>query len=69
LYALALYIYSLKPPPNPNTFDAKAVAGECMFAREGCSRCHTPPLYTSNKLTLAARGESLNGLLQPLVNG
>lgn len=53
LYALALYIYSLKPPPNPNTFDAKAMAGERIFAREGCPRCHTPPLYTSNKLTLA----------------
>jgi hypothetical protein len=53
LYALALYIYSLKPPPNPNTFDAKAMTGERIFAREGCPRCHTPPLYTSNKLTLA----------------
>jgi len=24
LYALALYIYSLTPPPNPNAFDQKA---------------------------------------------
>lgn len=24
-----------------------------MFAREGCARCHTPPLYTSNKITPA----------------
>jgi hypothetical protein len=53
LYALALYIYSLKPPPNPNHFDQKARAGQKIFAREGCIRCHTPPLYTSNKLTLA----------------
>ncbi len=53
LYALALYIYSLQPPFNPNPFDAKAKAGEKIFAREGCAMCHTPPLYTSNKVTLA----------------
>jgi hypothetical protein len=43
----------LQPPPNPNPVDAKAQAGETLFRREGCPRCHTPPLYTSNKLTLA----------------
>jgi len=53
LYALALYIYSLRPPPNPNPLDARAQAGKKIFAREGCPTCHTPPLYTSNKLTLA----------------
>ena len=53
LFALALYIYSLKPPANPNPFDAKAHAGQKIFARESCVNCHTPPLYTSNKLTLA----------------
>ena len=53
LYALALYIYSLKPPPNPNPFDAKAQAGQKIFEREGCVNCHRPPLYTNNKLTLA----------------
>lgn len=53
LYALALYIYSLKPPPNPNPVDERAKAGERIFGREGCPRCHTPPLYTGNKLTLA----------------
>jgi hypothetical protein len=53
LYALALYIYSLQPPANPNPFDAKALAGQKIFVREGCPACHTPPLYTSNKLTLA----------------
>jgi hypothetical protein len=53
LYALALYIYSLTPPPNPNPFDEKAQAGQKTFAREGCTGCHTPPLYTSNKITLA----------------
>jgi mono/diheme cytochrome c family protein len=53
LYALALYVYSLQPPPNPNAFDAAAQAGEEVFARARCARCHTPPLYTNNKLTLA----------------
>ncbi|HSE97083.1 MAG TPA: hypothetical protein VLD57_02360 [Blastocatellia bacterium] len=50
LYALALYIYSLKPPPNPNKRTALAVRGEKVFRSEGCAACHTPPLYTSNKL-------------------
>jgi mono/diheme cytochrome c family protein len=53
LYALALYVYSLQPPANPNPFDAQAEAGQKLFARERCGRCHTPPLYTNNKLTLA----------------
>lgn len=53
LYALALYVYSLKPPPNPNKFDALAARGQKVFEREGCPMRHTPPLYTSNKLTLA----------------
>jgi len=53
LYALALYIYSLEPPRNPNTRDLTAARGEQVFTREGCVNCHTPPLYTNNKLTLA----------------
>jgi mono/diheme cytochrome c family protein len=53
LYALALYVYSLQPPRNPNPFDTRAEAGEKIFERERCARCHTPPLYTNNKLTLA----------------
>lgn len=53
LYALALYIYSLQPPPNPQPFDERARAGQALFERERCSRCHTPPLYTNNRLTLA----------------
>lgn len=51
LYALAMYIYSLTPPPNPNRFDALAARGRKVFEREGCGTCHTPPLYTNNKLT------------------
>jgi hypothetical protein len=53
LYALALYLYSLKPPANPNKFDAAAARGRKVFRREGCAACHTPPLYTNNKLTPA----------------
>ncbi len=53
LYALALYIYSLKPPPNPNKFDALAARGQKIFNSEGCAVCHTPPLYTNNKLVPA----------------
>jgi hypothetical protein len=52
LYALAVYVDSLEPPPNPNKFDQKAVAGKKIFDQE-CSGCHTPPYYTSGKLTLA----------------
>jgi hypothetical protein len=53
LYALALYVYSLQPPPNPNKPDALSKRGEEIFKRENCPVCHTPPLYTSNKLTIA----------------
>ena len=53
LYALALYLYSLQPPPNPNRFDAMAARGQQVFQREGCAACHTPPLYTNNMLTPA----------------
>jgi mono/diheme cytochrome c family protein len=53
LYALALYVYSLQPPPNPNKFDSLAARGQKVFERERCGACHTPPLYTNNKLTPA----------------
>lgn len=53
LYALALYVYSLEPPANPNRFDALAARGQKIFEREGCSGCHPAPLYTNNKLTPA----------------
>ncbi len=53
LYALALYVYSLQPPPNPNKFDALAAREKKIFEHERCSLCHTPPLYTNNMLTPA----------------
>src|SRR5260370_28285738 len=54
LFALAQSIFSLEPPQNPNLGDPRAAAGMKVFDREGCGGCHTPPLYTNNKLTLAA---------------
>lgn len=54
LYALALFVYSLEPPPNPNKFDTLAARGQEVFAREGCAGCHTPPFYTNNMLSPAA---------------
>ncbi len=53
LYALGLYIYSLQPPVNPNPMNGPARRGEKIFQQQGCAGCHTPPFYTSNKLTPA----------------
>ena len=53
LFALAEYLYSLMPPPNPNLPSDLTRKGEKVFTREGCAHCHIPPLYTSNKLTPA----------------
>jgi hypothetical protein len=52
-YALVQYLYSLEPPPNPNLGDPRIASGRQIFERERCATCHTPPLYTSNKLTIA----------------
>ena len=52
LYALTQYIYSLQPPANPNKFPEDLIRkGKMIFAQQGCVSCHTPPLYTNNKLT------------------
>ena len=53
LYALGKYLYSLKPPANPNRMTGEAERGRRVFAREQCGTCHTAPLYTSNALTPA----------------
>ena len=58
IYALALYLQSLRPPFNPNAQSQESIAGEKIFRREGCAGCHTPPLYTNNKLTLATGFQS-----------
>ena len=54
LSALGRYLYSLRPPPNPNRASELSARGRKVFAREGCNTCHTAPLYTSNALTPAA---------------
>lgn len=55
LYALSRFIYSMKAPVNPNPPEPQmAEKGKQIFNREGCVDCHTPPLYTSNRLTPAA---------------
>lgn len=53
LYALAKFLYSLKPPPNPNRPTALTRRGQQVFEREACASCHTPPLYSNNMLTPA----------------
>jgi hypothetical protein len=53
LYALAEYLYALKPPANPNKPNALTRAGEKIFGGN-CAGCHTAPLYTNNKLMPAA---------------
>jgi hypothetical protein len=50
MYALGLYIYSLEPPKSPYPFDEQARRGQKIFEAEGCGECHTPPIYTNNKL-------------------
>ena len=50
LYALTQFLYSLEPPRSPHPFDEAAARGQEVFRREGCERCHTPPLYTNNKI-------------------
>jgi hypothetical protein len=56
-YAFALYVYSLEPPANPNKPSALTNKGEAVFRREGCPVCHTPPLYTNNKIIPAGNFE------------
>lgn len=53
LYALALYLDSLQPPPNPNPFDESARRGRILFEREGCGRCHSGLDYSNQKLVPA----------------
>jgi len=52
-FALAKYIWTMEPPPNPNANNPRAAAGKKVFEREGCAGCHPAPLYSNNKLTLA----------------
>lgn len=53
LYALAKYVYSLRPPANPHQPTTQTRRGGQLFIEQGCVSCHTPPLYTNNMLTPA----------------
>ena len=53
LFALAMYVYSLEPPPNPNKFDGLAARGKQVFEEKNCWVCHAAPLYTNNMLVPA----------------
>ncbi|HVG55993.1 MAG TPA: hypothetical protein VM846_16250 [Vicinamibacterales bacterium] len=50
-FALGNYLFSLEPAKNPQPPDPRADAGKEIFTRAGCVGCHTPPLYTNNKLS------------------
>jgi cytochrome c peroxidase len=50
LLAIGKYLYSLQPPVNLNRPSAETARGQGVFMRSGCANCHTPPLYTNNKL-------------------
>jgi hypothetical protein len=58
MYAMGLYIYSLEPAKSPHPSDDLAQRGERIFKVEGCVQCHTPPLYTNNKLVAVAGFDS-----------
>jgi DNA-binding beta-propeller fold protein YncE len=51
---LLAYLETLVPPPPRGRFaqqDEKTMArGRELFERQGCSKCHTPPLYTSARI-------------------
>ncbi|MGI4835215.1 MAG: hypothetical protein ACRYFK_17310 [Janthinobacterium lividum] len=53
LFALAKYVYALRPPSNPHQPTAQTRRGGQLFIEQGCVSCHTPPLYTNNMLTPA----------------
>jgi len=66
LYALAKFIYSLEPPVNPHAVDQRSRAGQKVFIKAGCPNCHTPPLYSNNRLTLAQGFEAPRPVLEQL---
>ena len=60
LNALALYIYSLEPPPNPHPFDDLARQGEQVFEREAMRRL-SPAAVIHQQQTYAGRCGSRSG--------
>ncbi|MBK9167091.1 MAG: hypothetical protein IPM24_06450 [Bryobacterales bacterium] len=74
LYALAIYVYSLRPPPNPHRETEQTARGREVFEREKCHVCHAPPFYTNNRLIPApgfrppAKHKSLYGVMDRRVD-
>ena len=58
-YAIALYVYSLKPPENPNQPSAATKRGARLFNEEGCMKCHDPEQKYSNRMLTLAKGFDL----------
>ena len=50
MYAIGKYVYALEPPKNPHRPGELTARGQKVFTRSGCASCHTPPIYTNNKL-------------------
>lgn len=63
MYAMGLYLYSLEPAKSPYPFDELAQRGQKIFETENCMQCHTPPLYTNNKLVAATGFDPPEGAL------
>ena len=54
LYALALlHLFAAAAAESQPRSMTPPTRGQRVFERERCSSCHTPPLYTNNRLTPA----------------
>jgi hypothetical protein len=56
LYAIAEYLWSLDPVPNPKAHEfppALVARGRRIFEDENCAKCHSGPNYGGEKVTLA----------------
>ncbi len=51
IYALAKFIYSLRPPSNPNQPHDSSRRGAAVFERARCGGCHSGEAYTNSRLT------------------
>jgi len=58
LDALASYLASLVSPNSPYKSEKEIIAlGQSVFEELNCQTCHTPPLYTDNKLHDVGTGD------------
>jgi len=56
--ALVAYLASIQKPPSPYIGDRNAInRGRSLFEALGCQTCHTPPLYTDQKLHDVGTGD------------